>query len=431
MAESFLFFTELVGLPVLDVRGRRIGRVRDAALVPLVHPARIDRFLVSGGWVWLTVRHDQVASISLDGIRLSEEMLTPYHSDEYMLRIGRDLLDQQIIDVNGRKVVRVNDVTFEIHNKNGNWNGNGHGNGHESAGGAGRNSLYILEVDVGIRSIFRRLVEGALPPRLVRKLQRPIPPNSIRWEFCNIIEPDPQRRLRLNISHEKLEKIHPADLADIVEELSRAERGAIFESIDSEVAAEALSEVDPKMQASILESMEPEKAADIVEEMSPDEAADVLKGLEESASEEILEEMEVAPESEVRELLEFKADTAGGMMNTEYVSLHEGATVADAMMALKGNEDQLENLNALFLMDSEGRLAGTVPLARLFVALGGTPLRQLASEILISATVTDKQDEVTELFDKYNLLALPVVDEDRRMAGVITADDIISVLRQK
>ena len=429
MAESLLFFTELVGLPVLDVRGRRIGRVRDAALVPLVHPARIDRFLVSGGWVWLTVRHDQVASISLDGIRLSEEMLTPYHSDEYMLRIGRDLLDQQIIDVNGRKVVRVNDVTFEIHNKNG--NGNGHGNGHESAAGAGRNSLYILEVDVGIRSIFRRLVEGALPPRLVRKLQRPIPPNSIRWEFCNIIEPDPQRRLRLNISHEKLERIHPADLADIVEELSRAERGAIFESIDSEVAAEALSEVDPKMQASILESMEPEKAADIVEEMSPDEAADVLKGLEESASEEILEEMEVAPESEVRELLEFKADTAGGMMNTEYVSLHEGATVADAMMALKGNEDQLENLNALFLMDSEGRLAGTVPLARLFVALGGTPLRQLASETLISATVTDKQDEVTELFDKYNLLALPVVDEDRRMAGVITADDIISVLRQK
>jgi CBS domain-containing protein len=431
MAESLLFFTELVGLPVLDVRGRRIGRVRDAALVPLVHPARIDRFLVSGGWVWLTVRHDQVASISLDGIRLSEEMLTPYHSDEYMLRIGRDLLDQQIIDVNGRKVVRVNDVTFEIHNKNGNGNGNGHGNGHESDAGASRNSLYILEVDVGIRSIFRRLVEGALPPRLVRKLQRPIPPNSIRWEFCNIIEPDPQRRLRLNISHEKLERIHPADLADIVEELSRAERGAIFESIDSEVAAEALSEVDPKMQASILESMEPEKAADIVEEMSPDEAADVLKGLEESASEEILEEMEVAPESEVRELLEFKADTAGGMMNTEYVSLHEGATVADAMMALKGNEDQLENLNALFLMDSEGRLAGTVPLARLFVALGGTPLRQLASETLISATVTDKQDEVTELFDKYNLLALPVVDEDRRMAGVITADDIISVLRQK
>ena len=432
MAESVLFFTELLGLPVLDSRGRRIGRVRDAALVPLVHPARIDRFLVGGGWAWLSVRYDQIASISLDGIRLGEEILTPYHSDEYMLRIGRDLLDQQIIDVNGRKVVRVNDVTFEIRNATSNSNGhsNGHGNG-QGANGNGRNCLYILEVDVGIRSIFRRLVQGVLPSRLVRKVQRVIPPNSIRWEFCNIVEPDPQRRLRLNISHEKLEKIHPADLADIVEELGPAERGAIFESIDSEVAAEALSEVDPRMQARILESMEPEKAADIVEEMAPDEAADILKGLEESTSEEILEEMEVAPESEVRELLEFKEDTAGGMMNTEYISLHEGATVEDSLNALKGNEDQLESLNAVFLVDSERRLTGTVPLARLFVASSSTPLRELSTETLISATVTEKQDQVTELFDKYNLLALPVIDQDRRLAGVITADDIISVLRHK
>jgi len=422
MAESLLFFTELVGLPVLDVKGRRIGRVRDAAVVPLIHPARIDRFLVGGGWAWLTIRHDQVAAISLEGIQLKDEVLTPYHSDEYMLRIGRDLLDQQIIDVNGRKVVRVNDVTFEYRNGNGNGNG---------ANGSVHSSLWILEVDVGVRSIVRRLLQGFVPPRWVRRLQRPIPPHSIRWEFCNIVEPDPQRRLRLNISHEKLEKIHPADLADIVEELGQAERGAIFESLDSEVAAEALSEVDPKMQASILESLEPEKAADIVEEMAPDQAADVLSELEESTSEEILEEMEVAPESEVRELLEFEEDTAGGMMNTEYITLHETATVEDAMTALRGNEEQLENLNSLFLVDSEGRLTGAVPLARLFVATGATLLRQLASETLISASVNDHRDDVTELFDKYNLLALPVVDEEKRIAGVITADDIISVLRQK
>ena len=427
MAESLLYFTELLGLPVLDVKGRRIGRVRDAALVPLIHPARIDRFLVGGGWAWLTIRYDQIASISLDGIRLSQENLTPYHSDEYMLRIGRDLLDQQIIDVNGRKVVRVTDVTFERRNVNGNGNGgNGHGGIPEDP-----NCLYILEVDVGIRSIVRRLLQGVIPARWIRRLQRTIPPKSIRWEFCNIVEADPQRRLRLNISHEKLEKIHPADLADIFEELGPAEREAIFESIDSEVAAEALSEIDPKMQASILESLEPEKAADIVEEMAPDEAADVLKGLEESTSEEILDEMEVAPESEVRELLEFKEDTAGGMMNTEYISLHDGATVEDALRALRGNEDQLESLNSLYLVDSEGRLTGTVPVARLFVAANGKLLKELAAETLISASVDEKQDEVTERFDKYNLLALPIVDEEKRLTGVITADDIISVLRHK
>ncbi len=413
MPEAFLFVTELVGLAVYDLKGRRIGRIRDGAILPVADPFRVDRFLIGAGGAWLTVRHDQVGSISLDGIRLNDEKLTPYHDDEYMLRICRDLLDQQIIDVNGHKVVRVNDVTFEVRREN----------NHEI--------LRVLEVDVGIRSIFRRLFQGVLPRRWIRRLQSPIPPNSIRWEFCNIVEPDPQRRLRLNISHSKLEEIHPADLADIVEELSPESREAIFETIDEEVAAEALSEVDPKMQASILESLETEKAADIVEEMSPHEAADVLAEMEESASEEILEEMEHEPKSDVRELLEFKENTAGGMMNTEYIALPENARAADALVALKGNEDLLEVLNALFLIDDEGRLKGAVPLARLFVASDSTPLRDLASDTLIQAPVDESRDRVTELFDKYNVLALPVVDEDGKLAGVITADEIISVLRNK
>ena len=412
MAE-LLFFTELLGLKVYDLKGRRIGRIADAALVPLIHPVRVDRYLMGGGWAWLTVRYDQIRAISLEGIHLRDEVLTPYHEDEYMLRIARDLLDQQIIDVNGRKVVRVNDVTFEVRREN------------------GCHVLAVLEVDIGIRSMARRLLQGFLPRPWIRRLQAPIAPNSIRWEFCNIVEPDPQRRLRLNISNERLESLHPADLADIVEELSPDEREAIFETIDSEVAADALSEVDPKTQASILESLETEKAADIVEEMAPDEAADALAELEEETSEEILEEMETEPKAEVQELLEFEEDTAGGMMTTEYLALRENATVADAVEALKGNEDLLETLNTLFLIDAEGRLAGAVPLARLFVAPGATPLRELAAETLIQAPVDLKQDRVTELFDKYNLLTLPVLDEEGKLAGVITADDVISVLRQK
>lgn len=414
MAENILFFTELLGMPVHDLKGRRIGRVKDAALVPVVHPSRIDRYLVTGGLTWLTIRYDQVSSISLHGgIHLSDEVLTPYHDDEYMLRIGRDLLDQQIIDVNGRKVVRVNDVTLERR-----WDG-------------GRETLGVLEVDVGIRSILRRLLQGILPPRIIRVLQSRIAPASIRWEYCNIVEPDPQRRLRLNISLQGLEEIHPADLADIVEELGPAEREAIFETIDSEVAADALSEVDPKMQASILESLEPDKAADIVEEMAPDEAADVLAELETETSQEILDEMDSAPKSEVRELLEYQEDSAGGMMNTEFVWLHENATVADALGALKGNEELLEGLNTLFLINEDGALVSAVPLARLFIVGDTARLRDLASETIISVGVDENQDRVTELFDKYNLLTLPVVDEERKLVGVITADDIISVLRHK
>ncbi len=412
MAE-LLFLTELVGLKVFDLKGRRLGVVKDAALVPLIDPVRIDRFLIGGFAAWLTVRHDQIQSISLDGIHLKDENLTPYHSDEYMLRMVRDLLDQQIIDAQGRKVVRVNDVTFELRN--------------EAAG----DKLWILEVDIGVRSIFRRLMQGVLPPKWVRKLQGKIPVHSIRWEFVNILEADPQRRLRLNISNKLLEDMHPADLADIVENLSPEDREAIFENIDSEVAAETLTEVDPNIQASILESLETETAADIVEEMAPDHAADVLAELEEETSEEILEEMEHETKSEVQELLEYDEDTAGGMMNTEYVALKEDATVTDALAALKDHEKLLENLNTLFLVDSEDHLKGTVPLARLFLHEGATPLAALASETLIDVPVTEQQDRVTELFDKYNLLALPVVDDDHKLAGVITVDDIISVLRQK
>ncbi len=414
MAENLLFFTELLGMTVYDVRGRRLGRVKDAALVPLVHPSRIDRFLMGAGVTWLTIRYDQVTSISLaGGIHLSDEGLTPYHDDEYMLRIGRDMLDQQIIDVNGRKVVRVNDITFEHRRE------------------ADRSLLNVLEVDIGMRSILRRLLQGWVPPRWIRRLQQPIPPNSIRWEFANIVEADPQRRLRLNISHDRLADIHPADLADIVEDLGPAEREAIIESLDSETAADALTEIDPKMQAQILESLEPEKAADIIEEMAPDEAADALAEMEEGASEDILEEMESTEKSEVRELLEYEEDTAGGMMNTEYVYLHENATVADALSALKGHEDLLDNLNTLFLTDSDERPVAVVPLPRLFLAAEDARLRDLASESMIQVPVDERQDRVTELFDKYNLLTLPVTDEDGRLAGVITADDIISVLRQK
>ena len=147
--------------------------------------------------------------------------------------------------------------------------------------------------------------------------------------------------------------------------------------------------------------------------------------------EEILDEMDSAPETEVRELLEYEDDTAGGLMNTEFVALPENATVTDALVALRGNEDLLESLNILLLVDADGKLVGSVPLARLFVASLGAPLRDLAPERAIHVGLDEKQDRLTELFDKYNLLTLPVVDEEGKLSGIITADDIISVLRRR
>jgi magnesium transporter len=412
MAEEILYWTELIGLKVYDLKGRGIGTLRDAALVPLIDPVRVDRFLVGAGPGWLSIRYDQVKTIGPDGIRLQDELLTPYHSDEYMLRMVRDLLDQQIIDAQGQKVVRINDITFLKERENGN------------------DVLHILEIDIGVRSMLRRVLRGIISPSIIRAVQNRIPPHSIRWEFCNMLEADPQRRVRLNISNKLLEKMHPADLADIVENLGHEDRVSIFNSVTAEVAAELLSEVDPDIQTSIIESLGTDKAAAILEEMQPSEAADVLNELGEEQSEQILEEMQQADKEEVEELLEFRDDTAGGLMDPGFIALPEASTVAQAMEELKKNEEPIENLHDIFLVDDENRLRATVPLAKLLFAAGDTPLKEFAIDPLLSIQPDEKQDRVAEVFDKYNLLTLPVVSETEELLGVITVDDVVALLRQ-
>jgi magnesium transporter len=413
MADEYFYLSELLGVKVYDLKGRLIGTLRDAALVPLIDPVRLDRYLVGAGPGWLSIRWDQIHTISTTGIRLKDELLMPYHSDEYMLRMVRDLLDQQIIDAQGRKVVRVNDVTFTKR----------HINDHDV--------LSILEVDIGLRSIVRRVLRGVVSPEAVRKLQNRITPKSIPWEFCNILEADPQRRVRLNISNKLLEKMHPADLADIVEHLGHEDRHAIFETIDSETAADLLSEVDPDFQTSIIEHLQAEKAAEILEEMEPSEAADLLNELTEERSEEILEEMHPEEKEEVEELLEFRENRAGGLMDPGYVAFPQTATVQDAMQELPKHEEVLEDLHTLFLVDEDERLIASVPLARLLISPGDTPLHQLAADPLLFVHSSEKQDRIEEMFDKYNLLSLPVVDDHLRLLGVITVDDVVALLRQR
>ena len=410
--DRIVYLTELTGMRVEAPNGLRIGRVREVALTPSEHPRRVSQFLI-GRRTRFKVRFDQVRTIDSEVIRLSDDRLVPYYPDDNLLLLSKDLLDQQIVDVNGRKVVRVNDIALRI----------------EHVGD--RDELWVYEVGVGLQGAFRRLAEGILPNRVIRNIQRRIQPNSIAWEYCNIIEPDPQRRLKLRISHDRLGRLHPADLADIVEELAPPEREALFETLDDEVAAETLTEVDPKIQAGILKSLDKERAADIVEEMAPDSAADALGELEAEKSQEILQDMEQVPAAEVEELLEYEADTAGGMMTTQYVAVHESARVGDALEALRGNENLLRSLTHVFLMDKDQALIAAVPLGRLFVAAEGAPLRSLAFLETPKVHLDDDRERVVELFDKYNLLTLPVVDDEGELSGVITADDVISVLTSK
>ncbi|MDA1313469.1 MAG: CBS domain-containing protein [Acidobacteria bacterium] len=407
--DRILYLTELTGMSVFAPNGQRVGRVWEVALKPSEHPTRVSHFLV-GRRSHFMVRYDEVESISLEGIRLSDDRFVPYYPDENLLLLSKDLLDQQIVDVNGRKVVRVNDLALRIEHV------------------AARDELWVHEVGVGLQGAFRRLMEGILPNRLIRQVQRKITPNSIPWQYCNIVEPDARRRLRLRISHDRLGKLHPADLADIVEELGPAEREALFETLDDTVAAETLTEVDSKIQISILNSLDKSRAADIVEEMEPDQAADILERLEEAMSRGILKDMEQAPAAEVEELLEYEGDTAGGLMNSQYAAVNEDARVRDAIEALRGSEHLLKSLTHVFLIDKQQRLVASVAVGRLLTAPNDAPLKELAFEETLKVHVDEDRDRVVEIFDKYNLFALPVVNEDNELCGVITADDVISVL---
>ena len=209
------------------------------------------------------------------------------------------------------------------------------------------------------------------------------------------------------------------------------EREAVFETLDEGVAAEALEEVDPKVKKAIVESLDSDRAAEIVEEMEPDAAADLLADLPEERTSEILLEMKPEERREMVELLEFGEKTAAGRMNTEYLAVNQDATVHDAIETLRRFEGGVETVSTIYLVDEEGRLTGAVPLAKLVLARPETPLKSLTQEPLIFTNSNAKEKDFAELFDKYNLLTLPVVDDNKKLTGVITSDDIISLLRAK
>jgi magnesium transporter len=413
-----LALSELLGLTVYDSESQRLGRVREVALLPQEDPVHVAALIVR------TPQGDRLVGSALlrsvdGGVRTTARPteLPNYSSGEGMLLLEHDLLDQQIIDVHGRKVVRVNDIELAM-------------DGATEPSPHGLN-LRVAYVDAGTRGAVRRLLRGLVPRKTLQRWLERIPARSIPWEFVNLIETDPARRVRLKISSERVAKLHPADIADIIEELAPAERDALFQTLDEEVAAQALEEIEPKLQVSIVNAMESERAADIVEEMNPDAAADLLGELAEERTEEILEEMEPEERQDVEELLEFEEDTAAGRMTTDYMALSPNARVQDAVEMLKQFEGELESMSTIYLVGEDEKLLGAVPLAKLVVSAPDTPLSELKVEPLISCEPEADEREVAEIFDKYNLLALPVVDEDGALTGVITADDVIAILRDE
>jgi len=411
-----IYATELMGARAYDAQGNYVGKVREFFVEPADAPSRVSHFLLSrGSFQPLVAKHDQVASFSAKRIELnvSERALELYQPNEAWLAVQKDLMDQQIIDTRGRKVVRVNDVDLTEQRTNGNV------------------ELRITQVDVGLPGAMRRLLQGVVPYAVIRKLQSGLPQRVIRWEFVNLVEADPLRRVKLRITHEKLEDLHPADLAEMMEELSAAERQGIIASLDEETAAAVLAELDERLTKQIVEDMDPEKAADILEEMAPDAAADVLGELTKETKEELLEEMPGQEAEEVRGLMEFDPATAGGMMNPDFIFVGESTTKEEVVEWIRKQDLNRDQLDTIVLLDSSAQFSGVVPVSRLLLASGEQKLAELKLEPLLSVSGDADEKEVFELFDKYNLRMLTVVDKENRPIGAITVDDVVSSLVEK
>ena len=411
-----LHATEILGAETFDSAGNFVGRVKEMFIEPADQPNRVARLLLGRGqYRPIVARYDQIASVAPGRVNLTtdESALELFHPNEAWLAVGKDLLDQQIIDTNGRKVVRVNDIDLSEQRTNGNV------------------EMRITQVDVGVKGAVRRLLQGIVPPMAIRRLEQRLPPRSIRWEFVNLIEPDPLRRVKLRMSSQKLTELHPADLAEIMEELSPAERQGIIDSLPEDTAAEAIAELDKRLQTQVVEKLDPEKAADILEEMNPDEAADLIASLPPDTAKEVVEEMEGQEKTEVEALMRYEENTAGGMMNTELVIVGEDATRGEVVDYIRFNEIVPDQLDNIVLINHYGALSGTVPIARLVIANSEQRMDELRFEPILSVHPDANEKEVFDLFDKYNLRGLTVIDADNRPIGAITVDDVVSRMNAK
>jgi CBS domain-containing protein/sporulation protein YlmC with PRC-barrel domain len=403
-----VFLSEILGAEVIDVEQRRAGRVRDVAVATAEPYPVVTGVLLNprrGLMVpWSNVRTIAGREIALRA-RRDDLPLQPVPDQDIWL--ARDVLDKQVIDTDGRRLVRVNDLQLV-----------------ESAG-----RMLLVGADIGTRGLLRRLGIEHVGKSLVRLVsRRDLPMVLVSWDVVQPLREESADAVRLRVSQKKIGKLHPADIADIVEELSAKERSAIFESLTDEVAADTLEEMETDDQVSVIEHMEPERASEILEEMHPDEAADILADLPEERAREILGLMESDEAEEVRELLSFPDDTAGGLMTTEYVAVSLGLTAQECIDALRVLEPEAEHVYYVYVVDQEEHLHGVLSLRDLIVAKPETPIRDFIRREIVTVRVDATRDEVAAVMSKYNLLALPVLDAEGRLRGIVTVDDALDVM---
>jgi magnesium transporter len=396
------YISELLGKPVADVDGVRLGHLDDLIATlrgDVPHPV-VTAIVVKRSRGNLIVPMSDVVVLIAPAIPLTKQAkdIEPYQPGERDVYLVRDVLDKQIIDTNGVRVVRVNDL--ELTRINGDF--------------------YVANVDISGLGLMRRLGMGKVAQRFARKGGAT---GTISWDEIELLSADQPMRLR--VSSDKITELHPADLAEIISDLTRSESDKLLESLDVETVAETLEEVEPEFQAALVETMPDERVADVLEEMSPDAAADLLAELPEERSEDLLNLMEQEDAADVRKLLSYPIDTAGGLMTTEYVAVRPDLTAEQAIAVLRAEAEEAETIYYVYAVDDNGKLVGVFSLSDLVLAQPHTPITDFMHRRPVTVNINDSQDHVAHVVSKYNLLAVPVVDEQHRLQGIVTADDAL------
>jgi len=405
----FLFFSDLLGKKVLNADGTLLGRVADLVAVTGEPYPPVESVVVRYGKARWQLAWTSVAEVN-GSLRLRTDA-NPHPAPETpvpdRVRLGDEVLDRQIVDIEGAKLVRVNDLHF-----------------FET-----KSQLRVAHVDISFRGLVRRMGWQPLVDRVVstvRPAARYLKDESmLPWKLVQPIESSPGR-VRVEATKRALASLHPADLAEIMEELDRDHRQVLLERLDVETAADALEEASPEMAAELLEKVEPEKAADILEEMAPDESADVLSELPGETREELLGAMEAPEAREVKELLVYPRNSVGGLMTLDRIQVYPEQTASEVIAEVRRRAEEVPLVYEVFVVDNAGALKGFATLKDLLLSDPYTPVSQFAREPPVTVAVDDRIRDVARAATKYNLVSVPVVDKLGVLRGIVTVDDILA-----
>lgn len=398
------YISQIIGRTVVDSEGEKLGRVDEVLATQklgIQHPVLTALAVLKNKEInyypfsEIAVLFAQVIPLSHNKEELPHYMVT---GDE--IQVIQDVLDKQIIDTNGIRVVRVNDLELARVNT----------------------EYYIANVDIGSLGIVRRMGLGKLADRLARLVSHDPRKSFISWESVELLH---DQFMHLKVPVDKIRDLHPADIAEILSDMSHTDSGKLLDTLDIEHLADALEEVEPDFQATLVQGMSDEKVADVLEEMSPDEAADLLAELPQERSKDLLELMEGEEAEDVRLLLSYPEDSAGGMMTTDIATIRPGLTAAKAIEVLRNSADEAESMFYVYVTDDQNHLLGVFSLSDLILSKPDTPVTEFMHKKVVAANVLEKQDTLAQLVAKYNLLTLPVVDDDNHLLGMVTADDAL------